>query len=297
MPQITGTATSPSKKGKAGHEGKGFSSILKTSGLNIGLALYALVTLYPLIWLFISAFKTNEEFFDRPFGLPLKWQWDNFVQAWKVAEIETAVLNSAIVTLGALVLTLVIGALTAFILSRFNFRMRGPLMGYFLLGMLIPVHSTLVPLFIMMNKAGMLDTYWALILPYTAFELPLAIFVIAAYMTSVPKEIEEAALIDGTGYWGIFTKMLLPLSIPAISTVGILAFLRYWNDFAFALVFINKPSLKTLPLSLSQFATGFGTDYRLTMAAMAISVIPTIIVYLAFQEQIMKGMVAGAVKG
>lgn len=143
----------------------------------------------------------------------------------------------------------------------------------------------------------MLDTYGALILPYVAFELPVAIFIIAAYMTSVPKEIEEAALIDGTGYWGIFTKMLLPLSVPALSTVGILAFLRYWNDFAFALVFINKPSLKTLPLSLSQFATGFGTDYRLTMAAMAISVIPTILIYLAFQEQIMKGMVAGAVKG
>lgn len=297
MPQMTGTAVPPVKGTEPARKESVFGKFAKGSILNILLAVYALVTLYPLIWLFISAFKTNDEFFAKPFGLPTEWKWNNFVQAWKVADIETAVINSAIVTLVALVLTLAIGALTAFVLSRFSFRMRGPLMGYFLLGMLIPVHSTLVPLFIMLKKIGMLDTYGALILPYVAFELPVAIFIIAAYMTSVPKEIEEAALIDGTGYWGIFTKMLLPLSVPAMSTVGILAFLRYWNDFAFALVFINKPSLKTLPLSLSQFATGFGTDYSLTMAAMAISVIPTILIYLAFQEQIMKGMVAGAVKG
>jgi raffinose/stachyose/melibiose transport system permease protein len=116
-------------------------------------------------------------------------------------------------------------------------------------------------------------------------------------MSSIPKEIEEAALIDGMGYWSVLLRLMLPLSAPALATVAILAFLRYWNEFSFALVFINSKSLKTLPLSLTLFSDGFGTDYGLTMAAMAIAVLPTIVLYLFFQEQIMKGMVAGAVKG
>ncbi|TCZ77264.1 carbohydrate ABC transporter permease [Paenibacillus albiflavus] len=261
------------------------------------LAIYALVTLYPLIWLFISSFKTNQEFFGKPFGLPEIWQIQNYVKAWKIAGIGTALMNSVIVTLVSLILTIFIGTLAAYVLSRLQFRFKGFLLGMFVLGMLIPIHSTLVPLFIMMNKMRILDTYAALILPYTAFELPVAIFVVTAYLTSVPKEVEEAAMIDGCSYWGIFFRVIFPLSVPAMSTVAILAFLRFWNDFAFALVFINKQALKTLPLSLSVFSDGFGTDYSLTMAAMAIAVIPTIVIYLIFQEQIMKGMVAGAVKG
>lgn len=263
----------------------------------VSLTIYALVTLYPLIWLFISAFKTNEEFYASPFGLPAKWSLENFTRAWEVADMGTAFVNSFIVTMLALVITLLLGALTAYVLSRFQFKGKVLTMGIFMLGLLIPIHSTLVPLFIVMNKVNILDSYAALILPYTAFELPLAIFICVAYMNTFPKEIEEAAMIDGTGYWGIFLRMMLPLSLPALSTIGILAFLRYWNDFAFALVFINSPELKTLPLALSVFATGYSTDYKLTMAAMAIAVIPTIIIYLIFQEQIMKGMTAGSVKG
>jgi raffinose/stachyose/melibiose transport system permease protein len=269
----------------------------KQSLINIILAIYAIVTLYPLFWLFTSAFKTNEEFDSRPFYLPEVWQWDNLVRAWDVSAMGTSLINSTIVTVLSLILTLTLGALAAYVLARFTFRLKAFFMGLFLLGMLIPIHSTLVPLFIMLKKIGLLDTYWALVLPYTAFELPLAIFVTAAYMTAIPKEIEEAALIDGTGYWGIFFRMMLPLSLPALSTVAILGFLRFWNDFAFSLIFISKPSLKTVPLSLSVFATGYSTDYKLTMAAMTIAVIPTIVVFLMFQEQIMKGMTAGAVKG
>jgi raffinose/stachyose/melibiose transport system permease protein len=264
---------------------------------SVVLTVYALVTLYPLIWLFISAFKTNEEFYSRPFGLPDIWNWSNFARAWEVADMGTAFMNSVIVTLIALVITLVMGALSAYVISRFQFRGKLLVLGTFMLGMLIPIHSTLVPLFILMNKIDILNTYAALILPYTAFEMPIAIFVCVAYMNTFPKEIEEAAMIDGSGYWGIFLRMMLPLSLPALATVGILAFLRYWNDFSFALVFISDPGLKTLPLSLSIFATGYSTDYKLTMAAMALAVIPTIIAYLAFQEQVMKGMTAGAVKG
>ncbi len=268
------------------------------SGVANGLmTLYALVTLYPLFWLFISAFKSNDEFYSRPFGLPTTWHWDSFKRAWTVSDMGTSMYNSVIVTAVSLVVMLAVGALAAYVLSRFQFRGKLLVMGVFLLGMLIPIHSTLVPLFIVMNKIHLLNTYGALIFPYAAFELPIAIFIIQAYMNTFPKEIEEAALIDGSGYWGIFRRMMLPLAAPAIATVSILAVLRFWNDFAFALVFISKPALKTLPLSLSMFATGYMTDYQLTMAALALAVIPTIIIYLIFQKSIMQGMVAGAVKG
>ncbi|GAB2723355.1 carbohydrate ABC transporter permease [Paenibacillus thermoaerophilus] len=264
---------------------------------NILLTLYALVTLYPLIWLFISAFKTNDEFFDKPFGLPAEWRFENMKRAWEVSDMGTSLVNSLIVTIAALILTVLLGALAAYVLARFQFRLRAPATGLFVLGMLIPIHSTLVPLFIILKKIGLYDTYWALILPYTAIELPIAIFVTAAFLGTIPREIEEAALIDGTGYWGIFGRIMLPLAAPALATVSILAFLRFWNDFAFALVFISKPALKTVPLSLSVFANGYSTDYKLTMAAMVIAVIPTIVAFLLFQEKIMKGMTAGAVKG
>lgn len=286
-----------SLKASASKQQTGSGRSLKSVVISAGLTVYALVTLYPLFWLFLSAFKSNEDFYARPFSLPAAWHFENFSRAWDVSTMGTSIINSFIVTVAALVLTLVLGALAAFVLSRFQFRFRGVLMGLFLLGMLIPIHSSLVPLFIILKKVSMLDTYSALILPYVAFELPLAIFVVAAYMTSIPKDVEEAALMDGSGYWGIFGRIMFPLSLPALSTVAILAFLRFWNEFSFALVFISKPALKTLPLSLSVFATGYSTDYKLTMAALAMAVVPTIVIYLIFQEQIMKGMVAGAVKG
>ncbi|CAG7644775.1 Diacetylchitobiose uptake system permease protein NgcG [Paenibacillus solanacearum] len=261
------------------------------------MAVYGLITLYPLLWLFISAFKSNAEFINRPFSLPEAWQVDNFVRAWKGSKMGVAFFNSLVVSVISLAITLFISALASFVLARFRFKMKGWIMGFFVVGLLIPIHSTLVPLFILMKQMSLLNTYWALILPYTAFALPTAIFVLTAYLSSIPKEIEEAAFIDGTGLWGVFLRVMLPISLPALATVTILSFLHFWNDFSFALVFISKSSLKTLPLAIATFADGYQTDYGLTLAAMTIAVIPTIIVYLLFQEQVMKGMTAGAVKG
>lgn len=261
------------------------------------LALYGILTLYPFLWLLISAFKTNTDFYNRPFGLPESWQWDNFSRAWESSRLGSAFGNSLIVTIGSLVLTLFVAALSSFILARFQFKGKGGVLAFFVVGMLIPIHSTLVPLFILMKQMSLLNTYWALVLPYTAFALPTAIFVLTAYLTSIPRELEEASFIDGTGLWGLFFRIMLPISLPALSTVTILSFLHAWNDFSFALVFINKTALKTLPLAIANFADGYQTDYGLTLAAMTLSVIPTIVLYLLFQEQMMKGMTAGAVKG
>jgi len=263
----------------------------------IFLLLYGILTIYPLFWLIISAFKSNAEFFSRPFGLPETWLWENFTRAWETSKMGTAFMNSVIVSAVSLALTLLLAGLTSYVLARFNFRLKGWTMAFFVVGMLIPIHSTLVPLFILMKQMSILNTYWALIFPYAAFALPTAIFVLTAYLATIPKEIEEAAYIDGTGLWGVFFRIMLPISLPALSTVTILTFLHSWNDFSFALVFISNAALKTLPLSITTFADGFQTDYGLTLAAMTLSVLPTILVFLLFQEQVMKGMTAGAVKG
>jgi raffinose/stachyose/melibiose transport system permease protein len=272
-------------------------SLLKEGLSNVLLGFYALLTLYPLIWLFLSAFKTNNEIYSNPFSFPQSWHFENIARAWEISNMGRAMFNSLFVSVVTLLITLILGALTAYAVSRFQFRFKGTILGLLLLGMLIPVHSTLVPLFIMLNRLNLLDTYWALILPYFAFELSLTVFILAAYMSGLPRELEEAATIDGSGYWGIFLRIMFPLSMPALSTVAIIGFLRYWNEFAFALVFINDSALKTLPLSLAVFSNGYSTNYSLTLAAMAVSVLPVIILFIFLQDRIMQGMVAGAVKG
>ncbi|CAM3798935.1 MULTISPECIES: carbohydrate ABC transporter permease [Paenibacillus] len=286
--QTTGTGSASGKRTIM----KGLSGLVKL--LLLG---YAILTLYPLYWLFTSAFKSNQDFFTNPYGLPKEWMSENIFRAWELGNMGRAMLNSTVVTMISVALTILLSVLAAYVLSRFQFPFKKAVVVLFTTGLLIPIHSTLVPLFIMMKNIGLLDTYGALILPYTAFELPIAIFLSMAYMSSIPREIEEAAMIDGSGWWGIFGRMILPLCMPIVATISILAFLRFWNDFSFALVFINTQALKTLPLSLSLFSDGFGTDYALTMGAMAIAVIPTIVAYLILQEQIMKGMVAGSIKG
>lgn len=286
--QTTGTGSASGKRVIT----KGLTGFVK-----LLLLVYAILTLYPLYWLFTSAFKSNQDFFTNPYGLPKEWMTENLFRAWELGNMGRAMINSTVVTITSVVLTILLSVLAAYVLSRFQFRFKKLVVVLFTTGLLIPIHSTLVPLFIMMKNIGLLDTYGALILPYTAFELPIAIFLAMAYMSSIPREIEEAAMIDGSGWWGIFGRMILPLCTPIVATISILAFLRFWNDFSFALVFINTQALKTLPLSLSLFSDGFGTDYSLTMGAMAIAVIPTIVAYLILQEQIMKGMVAGSIKG
>ncbi|MCM3634851.1 carbohydrate ABC transporter permease [Paenibacillus camelliae] len=263
----------------------------------IFITIYGILTIYPLFWLILSSFKSNAQFFSEPFALPNQWMFDNFITAWTTSKMGVAFRNSTLVSIIALLFTLLLSGLTSYVLARFNFKLKGLTMLFFVVGMLIPIHSTLVPLFILMKQLSILNSYWALILPYTAFALPTAIFILTAYLSTIPKEIEEAAYIDGTSLWGVFFRIMLPISLPALSTVSILTFLHSWNDFSFALVFISKSTLKTLPLAVSNFADGFQTDYSLTLAAMTLSVIPTIIVFLLFQEQVMKGMTAGAVKG
>jgi raffinose/stachyose/melibiose transport system permease protein len=265
--------------------------------IHLFLAVLCFINIIPILWMVISSFKSEQDYATNPLGLPKFWNLSNYANAWKVAQMGTYFWNSILVTAGAIVLTVLLGALASYFLSRFNFRMRGWIYGLFIVGMTIPIHTTLVPIFILMKKIGLLNTHLSLVLPYTAFHLSITIFILAGFMKMFPKDIEESAVMDGAGLYRIFWSIILPMTRPAMATVIIINFIYNWNEFLFALVLINKADLKTLPLGLANFA---GTETRfqtLQMAALTMALIPLISFYLIMEKQLVQGMTAGAVKG
>ena len=261
------------------------------------LGVLSISTAFPLIWMFYSSFKTNQEFILSAVALPSGFRWENYVHAWNTANIGTYFFNSVFVSVVSIFFTVVLGALAAFVLAKFNFRAKALIMALFVIGMLIPLQTVLVPLFSLMRNFRLLNTPWSLIIVYTAFGLPLTIFLMESFIASFPDSILEAAVIDGARIPVIFWSVVMPMTRPVVATVAILNFLNNWKEFSFALVFINSDSKKTLPLGLYNFLGAYTTDYAGLMAALTIATIPILVIYLVLQEQIIKGMTAGAVKG
>lgn len=261
------------------------------------LSIYALINAYPILWMILNSFKGNIEFAKNPFGLPIEWMFENYAAAWETARLDTYFLNSLIVSVAAVVITVLAGALASYFLARFTFKWGKSMYGFFVFGMLIPIHATLVPMFLLMKNLGLLNTHIGLILPYIAFNLPITIFILVSFMRAFPNDIEESAIMDGCGVFRIFWSIILPMTKPALATVVILNFINNWNEFSFALVLINDETLKTLPLGLANFAGQFTTNYGAQMAGLSIAIIPTVVIYLLLEEHLVKGMTAGAVKG
>jgi len=244
-----------------------------------------------------SSFKSNPEIIQSSLSLPHTLHFENYVNAWNTANIGTYFFNSIFVSILSIILTVVLGSAAAFVLAKFSFKLRGTIMLLFTIGMLIPLQAVLVPLFSQMREIHLLDTPWSLIIVYTAFGLPLSIFLMESFMESFPDSIIEAALIDGSSVLRIFTVLVMPLTKPVIATVTILTFLNNWKEFSFALVFINSENLKTLPLGLYNFLGAYTADYAGLMAALMIATIPTFVLYLILKDQVIDGMTAGAIKG
>ncbi|NHN31445.1 carbohydrate ABC transporter permease [Paenibacillus agricola] len=273
------------------------TSFGKKTFIHLLLAVLSVINIIPILWMVIGSFKTEGDYATNPLGLPKVWNFSNYAEAWKVAHLGTYFWNSVLVTAASIILTVLLGALTSYFLSRFEFRIRGWLFGLFIVGMTIPIHATLVPIFILMKNIGLLNTHLSLVLPYTAFHLSITIFILAGFMRGFPKDVEESAVMDGAGLYRIFWSIILPMTRPALATVIIINFIYNWNEFLFALVLINKAALKTLPLGLANFA---GTETRfqtLQMAALTMALLPLIAFYLAMEKQLIQGMTAGAVKG
>ncbi len=261
------------------------------------LIVYALINIYPIFWMALNSFKPNTEFARNPFGFPRELYLENYRIAWETARLEVYFFNSVLVSVMAVILTVLCGSLASYVFARFSFKWGAWVYWFFVFGMLIPIHATLVPLFLQMRQLDLLNTHAGIILPYMAFNLPVTVFILTSFMKSFPKDIEESAIMDGCGVFRVFRSIILPMSAPALATVIILNFINNWNEFSFALVLINEESLKTLPLGLANFSGQFTTNYGAQMAGLTMAILPVVVIYLFLEKYVVKGMTAGAVKG
>ena len=252
--------------------------------------------LYPLVWMVISSMKTYEEIYNNVWGIPAEWQIQNYAIAWEKG-IAQYFINSIIVTTTTIVSVLVISSMAAFALVKYRSRFVDWSLLFIMIGMMLNPQIALIPLYTMLNNFGLINTPWALILPYISFRLPLSILLIRSYFMSIPKELEESAVMDGCTDLKIFAKIYLPMARPILTTVTVLTAYFAWNEFMFATIFISSENYKTIPSGLMNFRDALQTDWGVLLAGMVISAIPMIILLIFSQKYLMRGMTDGSVKG
>ncbi len=266
--------------------------------VQIGLILWAVICLFPVYWMFTFSLKSNEEIFGKNvMGLPQNWLWSNYTRALSVGNMGRYFFNSLLVTLVTILIVLIAAIMATYAMTRLHWKGRKRMNSFFMLGLTIPIHAAIVPLYTTLSSMKMLNTYWALIIPYAAFSLSMGILISIGFMGDIPYDLDEAAFLDGCGVWGIFLRVIVPLMLPAVSTVGIYTFLQSWNELMFATVFISKDMFKTLPVGIQSLSGQYTTEWGPIGAALAIATIPTLIVYIFLSKQIQESFIAGAVKG
>lgn len=270
---------------------------ISTKLIYLFLSLLALVYLLPLLWVIYVSLKDDKTLFVSPWAMPEHLMFENYSFAWTAGRLGVATLNSAIVCVVTLILCLLIGSMAAFAIGRMRWKLSGAMMTYFLTGMMIPVHCILIPVFTRFSKMHLTNSLLGLILPYITLSLPITIFIMTGFFQSLPNELFESACIDGCSIYRSFTHIALPLSRTGLFVTGLMMFVANWNELLLAMVFISDDSKKTLPVSLSKFVGPYNTNYSQMFAAIVIAIIPTIVVYCMFSNQIVDGLTAGAVKG
>jgi raffinose/stachyose/melibiose transport system permease protein len=258
---------------------------------------FAALVVYPLVAMVFGSFKTEFEFYANPWGLPATLNLGNYSYAWQMAQVPRFIVNSAIVAAATVALTLVLAACAAYGFSTYRFRGGRVLFMMFVLLLIVPVPVGIIPLYVIVVRLHLIDTYFALILPYTSGSLPLSIFLLRAFFQSIPQELTDAARVDGASQLSAFVRIILPISKPGLGTVTILTFIGSWNEFFLALIFIRNPNLMTLPLGLQTFFYQYRTEWNYLFAALSMSIVPIVVVYLLMQRQFIAGLAAGAVRG
>ncbi|MDB5056368.1 MAG: transporter permease [Bacilli bacterium] len=257
-----------------------------------------LLDLFPLIWLFdFSLLKSGDFFGDNILKWPNPPMWKNYADAFKNAHIPLLFFNSFFIAIVSILIIVVIAIMLGYGFTRMEWKLKKPFFAMIVMAMIIPLYSTLIPNFILFKSVGILDTYASLILPYAAFAIPIGMFIISAFLQTIPRAIEEAAIMDGLGIIGTIFRIIIPILKPAIATVAVLSFLSCWNEFIMAVTFIDKDALRTLPFAVVYFMGQYSSNYGAQFAVLAIIAIPSILIYLLFTDQITRGVTAGAVKG
>lgn len=262
----------------------------------IFLIAMSLVFILPMLFTILSSLKTKLEIFSSPFALPKVVQWANYTKAWKDANMSAYFINSLIQAGSTVILSSIVSTMAAYALARFKFRLNKFLLGLFLIGMMVPIHTILVPISYIIGMFNLKNNIVALVLVYVAFSLPFSILVMLTFMKGVNLSLEEAAIIDGASYFQIYSQIMIPLTLPAISTISIFNFMGAWNNILFPLLFINDKRLRPISLGLLNFSGERGSEYGLLMAGIVITVVVPLIIYLLFQEKVESGLAAGAVK-
>jgi len=251
---------------------------------------------YPMIWLVLSSFRQNKEIFTTPFAFPSAINFSNWSEAWRIGNMSTYALNSVIVTSLTIVCVLLFASMAAFSFSKLSFKGSKTILMLFVFGLFMPLQSFFIAQSIIFDRLNLKDSYMALIIPYIGMGLPLAIFLLKAYLDSIPKELMEAARIDGCTNRVLFVRIIVPLLIPSLATVGIFSALNTWNELLLAMLYIQNDSLKTIPVGLLAFSSRYTTDYKLLFSALSIVTIPLIVLYIFFHRYIVAGLTEGALK-
>lgn len=258
---------------------------------------FLIMTVVPLIWLIVASFKTNLEYQMEPFALPKEWQFQNYVKAMHMGNLPSLFMHSVIVAVGTCIINLLITSMASFVIAREKFKFNNAILSILLAGVMIPIIALMVPYYKISIGLGLYDTLWGLIVTYTALNIPISIFLIHGFMLSLPKELEEAGVIDGCNFRQRFFKIVLPLTKPGLVTAGTLLFIFCWNEFTYAMLLTSSEASRTLQLGIRYFKSQFVIDYTSMLAAIVITMIPTIFVYIFLHDKIISGMTTGAVKG
>ncbi len=300
----------PTASGKLAKESAAGGLAIKIFGYVL-LAVWAVIVIYPMAWSVITGFKADAEIFENPWALPATWIVENFARAWTKAQIGQYIGNTFLVVIPGIFFTLLLSSMAAYVFARYDFKLKGALQTMFLAGMMFPIFLALVPLFLVMKYIGqflgipMLNTFHGLITVYVAFSLSWTIFFMTGFFKTLPKEIAEAATIDGASHSQIFFQVMLPLAKPGLVSAGIFNFLGQWNQFILPTVLMSNANVAegqtryVVSQGLYYFANQqrYQSDFSGLFAAVAIITIPTLAIYIIFNDRIEKGLTVGAVKG
>ena len=261
------------------------------------MALCVLVALFPIVWVVLSSFKTNREILSNGLQLPSTFSFSGYKQALEMAPILKFFVNSLIVSFASTALNVFILAMAGYVFAKKKFRFKYLIFGILSLSMVLPSTALMSPVYTVITKLHLYDTKMALILVYTALNMPISLMILRSAFAAIPTELEEAAYIDGAGFFRTFWQVMMPCAKGGLASAAVLAFLGSWNEFTFALLLTSSTSTRTLPLSLSYFTSQFSFNYTAMFAAITIAVLPSIIVFSIFQEQVCSSLTAGSVKG
>jgi raffinose/stachyose/melibiose transport system permease protein len=264
--------------------------------VHILMGFYVLLIFYPLFNMIVSSLKTTREIFQNPFGFPAKPLFENYKTVWIDRGFGLYFKNSFVVTAIAMAFVILLGSMASYGVSRYKYKLRTWIYMLFLSGIMLPLKVAIIPLFLIVKNLGLMDTHVSIIMIFIAMGLPSTVFILSGFMKTIPVDLEYAARIDGCNDWGIYRRIVMPVTQSAIALVTIYNAVPIWNDFFFPLVFIQSNRLKTLPVGLSTFFGQYSTNWSLLFTGLSIAILPMLILYVFMSKYFIRGMTAGAIK-